>query len=98
MVMDGIEKRVYQLIEPWCGRSWLTLKKYPLSGETTLNHSLNMDPEEAAELIMEIFDAFGMDSDAMNFEVYFTKCRKDEKPLTINMLIESARAGRWLYD
>ncbi|WP_092518812.1 DUF1493 family protein [Xenorhabdus japonica] len=23
---------------------------------------------------------------------------KDAKPLTINMLIESAKSGRWLYD
>ena len=79
-------------------RSWLTFKKHLLSGETTLNHSLNMDPEEAAELIIEIFDAFGMDSDVMNFDAYFSKYRKDEKPLSINMLIESARVGRWLYD
>lgn len=97
-MVDTVEKRVYELIEPWNGITWSKLRVLPLTGDTSLNHTMNMDPIEAAELIEEIFNAFDMNCQDMKFDVYFAKRRKDEKPLTINMLIESAKAGRWLYD
>lgn len=97
-MVDTIEKRVYELIERWNGLTWSSLKVNPLVGETSLNHSMNMDPIEAADLLLEVFEEFGLNFDDLNFQVYFAKYRRDEKPLTINMLIESAKAGRWLYD
>ncbi|MBS1204124.1 MAG: acyl carrier protein [Proteobacteria bacterium] len=96
---DAIEKRVYELVQPWNGRSWLTFKMPHLNGETSLNHTMNMDEEEAQDLLDEIFTEFNLIHSDLNFSVYFPfKNRKDAKPLTINMLIESAKAGRWLYD
>lgn len=97
-MVDTIEKRVYELIEPWNGLTWSSLKVTPLAGETSLNHSMNMDPIEAADLLLEIFEEFGLNFNELNFQAYFAKHRRDEKPLTINMLIDSAKAGRWLYD
>ncbi|MEQ9885941.1 DUF1493 family protein [Pectobacterium zantedeschiae] len=97
-MVDAIEKRIYELIEPWNGITWSSLKIKPLAGETSLNHSMNMDPIEAADLLLEVFEEFSLNFDDLNFQAYFTKHRKDEKPLTINMLIASAKAGRWLYD
>lgn len=96
-MVDAIEKRIYKLIEPWNGITWSALKVKPLVGDTSLNHSMNMDPLEAADLLLEIFEEFILNFDDLNFQTYFSKQRKDERPLTINMLIESARAGRWLY-
>lgn len=97
-MVDAIEKQVYELIEPWNGITWSALRVKPLTGETSLNGSMNMDPIEAAELLLEIFEEFSLNFEDLNFQIYFAKHRKDEKPLTINMLIESAKAGRWLYD
>lgn len=97
-MVDAIEKRIYEIIKPWNGITWSAFKVKPLTGETSLNHSLNMDPIEAADLLLEIFEEFGLNFEDLNFKIYFAKHRKDEKPLTINMLIESARAGRWLYE
>ncbi|KGD73040.1 acyl carrier protein [Tatumella morbirosei] len=97
-MVDATEKRIYELIEPWNGITWSALRVKPLTGETSLNHSMNMDPMEAAELLLEIFEIFNLNFEDLSFQSYFSKHRKDEKPLTINMIIESAKAGRWLYD
>ncbi len=98
-MVDTVEKRVYELIKPWNGRSWLTFKIPPLHGDSSLNQTMNMDDEEAQDLLDEIFTEFGLKHSDLDFSVYFPQHnRKEAKPLTINMLIESARAGRWLYD
>ena len=97
--VDAVEKRVYELVQPWNGRSWLTFKMPHLNRDTSLNHTMNMDEEEAQDLLDEIFTEFKLRHTDLNFSIYFpVKNRKDAKPLTINMLIESAIAGRWLYD
>jgi len=95
---DAIEKRVYELIQPWNGRSWLTFKIPRLNGETSLNLTMNMDEEEAQDLLDEIFTEFNLRHTELDFSLYFpVKNRKCGKPLTIDMLIKSAEAGRWLY-
>lgn len=96
--VDAVTKRVYEIIQPWNGRSWLTFKMPILSGDTSLNLTMNMEEEEAQDLLDEIFTEFNLEHTDLNFRVYFpVNNRKDAKPLTINMLIESAKAGRWLY-
>ncbi len=100
-MVDQIEKRVHELITPYNPRRWLTNKRAPLTGETSLNMTIEMDEEEAYELLIEIFDEFGMNIEDINFFAYFPKSlkRKDmDKPLTIGMLVESAKAGKWLYE
>ena len=97
---DVAEKRIYELVQPYQGRSWRTFKTEPLRDDTSINQSkgINMDPLDAGELLTTIFTEFGINPGELDFSVYYPENRKDENPLTINMLIESARAGRWLYD
>ncbi|MBT0729239.1 DUF1493 family protein [Rosenbergiella nectarea] len=98
-MVDNVEERIYELVKPWNGRSWRTFRIPPLTGETSLNQIMNMDEEEAQDLLDEIFTEFNLRHADLHLSVYFPMThRKDAKPLTINMLIESARAGRWLYD
>lgn len=100
-MVDQLEQRIHELITPYNPRRWLTNKRVPLTGETSLNMTIEMDEEEAYELLNEIFDEFGMNIEDINFFAYFPKSlrRKDmDKPLTIDMLVESAKAGKWLYD
>ncbi|KAB0983819.1 acyl carrier protein, partial [Cronobacter sakazakii] len=40
-MVDRTEQRIYELIKPWCGRSWLTRRTPELTGETSLNMTLN---------------------------------------------------------
>lgn len=96
-MVDDTEKRILALVEPWNGRSLLTLKKKAITVDTSLNQDMNMDPEDAAELLAEVFTAFDMQLDEVDFNSYYPRNGRNAQPLTINMLILSARAGRWLY-
>ena len=58
-----------------------------------------MDEEEAKVLLDEIYTEFTLRHTDLDFKFYYPmKDRKDAKLLTINMLNESAKADRWLYD
>lgn len=99
MVITDIEKKVFDLVEEFNGRSIFTFKRYPLKKETDLNADFKMDPEEAAELMEKYAEIFSIDPGTINFGKFFPPhLRNPHEPLTITMLIESAKAGRWLYD
>lgn len=92
------EARIFELVEMYNGRSWRTFKKPNLTLETSLNNDMKIDPEEAYDLLDDIFTEFGLVHGDMNFETYFPAVSENAKPLTIAMLVRSASAGRWLYD
>ncbi|MCX0498995.1 DUF1493 family protein [Erwinia billingiae] len=96
-MVDETERRILEIIEPWNGRSLLTLKRKDISAVTSLNGDMNMDPEDAAELLGEVFSAFDLQLDDVDLSLYYPRNRRDAKPLTINMLVASAKSGRWLY-
>ncbi|MGP2446635.1 hypothetical protein ACVW06_000109 [Pantoea ananatis] len=97
-MVDDIQSRVMALIEPWNGRALLTFRKKTLTPETSLNLDMKLDPEDAAECLQSVFEAFGMDSDQVMFSRYYPRNPREAVPLTIEMLIESARAGRWCFE
>ncbi|WIL43937.1 DUF1493 family protein (plasmid) [Pantoea agglomerans] len=97
-MVDDTQTRVMALIEPWNGRSLLTFRKKTLTPETSLNLDMKLDPEDAAECLQSVFDAFAMDSDQVNFSLYYPENPREAIPLTIEMLIESVRARIWCYD
>ncbi|WP_028715577.1 DUF1493 family protein [Pantoea ananatis] len=92
------QARVMALIEPWNGRALLTFRKKTLTPETSLNLDMKLDPEDAAECLQSVFEAFGMDSDQVMFSRYYPRNPREAVTLTIEMLIESARAGRWCFE
>jgi hypothetical protein len=61
------------LIEPWNGRFLLTFRKKTLTPEMSLNLDMKLDPENAAECLQSVFNAFGMDSDQVTFSLYYPK-------------------------
>lgn len=94
---DEIGKAVFDLVEKYNGRSLLTFRRYPLKRETDLNADFRMLPEDAYELMESYVDMFNIDPQEIEFSRYFPLSEKEpHKPLTIDLLIESARAGRWL--
>jgi hypothetical protein len=97
-MVDETQARVMALIEPWNGRSLLTFRKKTLTPDMSLNLDMKLDPEDAAECLQNVFDAFEMDSDQVMFSLYYPKNPREAIPLTIGMLIESARARLWCYD
>ncbi|MBD8183201.1 DUF1493 family protein [Pantoea agglomerans] len=97
-MVDDLQARVMALIEPWNGRSLLTFRKKTLTPEMSLNLDMKLDPEDAAECLQNVFDAFGVDSDQVTFSLYYPKNPRVAIPLTIGMLVEAARTGHWCYD
>jgi hypothetical protein len=90
----------------------LTKKRWPATLDTSLSTGDHVwASETGADIMNEYFEKF--DVDRANFDFYrywpeetfilyalFTCGKGDDEPepLTLRMLIESAKAGAWLYD
>lgn len=96
MVNGDIEKAVFELVERYNGRSMLTLRRYQLKPETDLNNDFRMDPLDAYELMEQFAELFGIEPSDINFSHYFPDYGDALEPLTIQLLIDSAKASRWL--
>lgn len=87
-------------------------KHIPVTLDTSLSTGRYVWASEAgAEIMGEYFQRFNVDPDGFTFEKYWPEetfilfalctCGGDDdepQPLTLRMLAESARAGKWLYD
>ncbi|MFB6328517.1 DUF1493 family protein [Pantoea deleyi] len=72
-MVDDTLARVMALIEPWNGRSLITFRKKTLMPEMSINLDMKLDPEDAAQCLQNVFDAFRMDSDQVTFSLYYPK-------------------------
>jgi len=106
MVSD-IEQRIYAFVLKYAG-SYI-FKKPTLTPETDLDTDLNFDDDEAEELMNAFFDEFDVEQGSFSIKTYypdvpvslnpFKKTEPMQVPdFTVGMLINSAKAGRWLYD
>ncbi len=95
MKEDDIEKAVFDLVQEYNGYWFWLRKRYPLKKETDLNSDFKMAPEDAAELLESYAQKFSINPAEIDFDKFFLK--HPHVPLTIDMLIESAKAKRWLY-
>lgn len=107
--MVDIEQRVYALVRPYAGTYLFNIKKVALTPETDLDTDLSIDELEAEDLMDNFFRQFNVERGNFRIETYFPaepfswNPFKKSPPIpvpdfTIGMLIESAKAGRWLYD
>lgn len=72
-MVDDTLAHVIAIIEPWNGRSLITFRKKTLMPDMSINLDMKLDPENAAECLQNVFDAFVMDSDQMIFSLYYPK-------------------------
>lgn len=105
-----IEQKVYELVRPYAGTYLFNIKKVELTPETALDTDLSIDELEAEDLMNDFFEKFNVERGNFRIETYFpaeplswNPFKKKVPPVpvpdfTIGMLIESAKAGRWLYD
>ncbi|MCR0997556.1 DUF1493 family protein [Serratia rubidaea] len=97
MVTD-VEKAVFALVEEYNGFWFWLLKRYPLTKSTDLRKDFRMAPEDAYELLERYAEQFNIDPKEIAFSKYYPQSSQSlREALTIEMLIESAKAGRWLY-
>ncbi|ELY7542112.1 DUF1493 family protein [Cronobacter turicensis] len=110
MTNDSLEARVFAHVRKHDG--FYLFGKPELTEQTDLDVDLQLDDDEALALMEDFFTTFGVARGNFSITTYYppdptlsvllNPLRKREIPqvpfFTIGMLIDSARAGRWLYD
>ncbi|CNH61196.1 putative phage-associated acyl carrier protein [Yersinia aldovae] len=89
------------------GKSWFKSERMPVDKHWTFQEHFNFPPEDIDDMLSDIFTHFNIDFSNFDAENYF-ECQyafwqkkpppREKKLLTVEMIIESAKAGRWLYD
>ncbi|HHH3526778.1 DUF1493 family protein [Enterobacter hormaechei] len=108
-MVNNVEQRVYEFVRPYAGTYLFKFKKVELTPETDLDTDLSLDELEAGELMDKFFDAFKVERGKFKIETYYPDQpvswnpfkKTDPVPVpdfNVGMLIESAKAGRWLYE
>lgn len=107
----NIEQRIYALARRYNGVYLINNEKNQqlLNPSTDLDTDMWLDVGEAEELMEGFFREFNVDRGSFNIKIYYPDVPfswnlfKKSVPVpvpdfTISMLIESARAGKWLFD
>lgn len=107
-MVDNIEQQVYELVRPYAGTYLFNIKQVELTPEIDLDTDLSIDELEAEDLMNKFFEKLNVERGNFRIETYFlitlfmASVKKTEPvpvpDFTISMLIESAKAGKWLYD
>jgi len=108
-MVNDIEQRIYELIRPYAGTYLFNWKKVDLTPEMDLDTDLSIDELEVEDLMNDFFEKFNVERGDFCIETYFPDTSLSWDPFkkmqpvlvpdfTIGMLIESAKAGKWLYD
>ncbi|EOS95569.1 DUF1493 family protein [Erwinia tracheiphila] len=83
----------------------------PAKKEWTFQEHFNFIQEDLEEMLFDLFTRYGIEHDNFNLDDYFMpglcwwqlRLKKEFrgrkfKNLTLEMIIESSKAGRWIYD
>ena len=110
MVDKTLELRIYELVSSYDGI--YLFKKKKLVPTTDLDSDLGLEDDEVVALMDDFFSKFNVARGNFSIATYyppelplkdllnpFSKRNIPQVPeFTIDMLIKSAKAGRWLYD
>ncbi|MBJ7223209.1 MULTISPECIES: DUF1493 family protein [Pectobacteriaceae] len=103
----SIERRVIELIKKYDGHIFFAKRFLVITPDTDLKRNVKLASEDAIALLTEYVESFGISTQDISFTDYFPNekglfeaftPKAPPKPLTVGMLIESAKEGRWLYD
>ena len=108
-MVDNFEQRIYDLVRKHDGVYLFKNKRPALTPDSDFDADLHMEKEEAEALIEDFFSLFNVERGKFDIKTYypdvpfswnpFKKCEPVSVPdFSIRMLIESAKAGKWLYD
>lgn len=106
---DDIEQRVIDLVTRYSGVYMFRKKKHDIyTAKSNIHFDVKLDQDDVGEMMEEYFSSFQVEGANFNINHYFPEvkfsCNPFKKQIvevpefTISMLIESAKAGRWLYD
>ncbi|HDG1670073.1 DUF1493 family protein [Kluyvera ascorbata] len=110
-MVDDIEQRIFALVRRYDGVYLFNNEKRQreLTLDTDFDTDMTLDVGEAEDLMDEFFKEFQVDRGSFKIETYYPDIPISWNPFkkmepvpvpdfTIGMLIESAKAGKWLYD
>lgn len=108
-MVDSIEQQVYEIVRPYAGTYLFNIRQVELTPEIDLDTDLGIDGLEAEDLMDKFFEKLNVERGNFRIETYFPNPPFSLNPFkkttpisvpdfTIGMLIESAKAGKWLYD
>ncbi len=110
-MVDGIEQRIFELARRYNGVYLFNNEKKQrlLTRDTDFDTDMLLDVGEAEDLMDEFFKEFQVERGQFKIETYYPDEPFSWNPFkkfppipvpdfTIGMLIESAKAGKWLYD
>lgn len=106
LLMRDIEKEIIEFIDrDYNPRKYFLFgPKRPVTRDTRIRDDLKLVFEDNEELLQAYFSRWSAEPGSFEILDYFhpdyfgSKEPDPHKPLTIGMLVESARAGRWLYE
>ncbi|WP_336280761.1 DUF1493 family protein [Cronobacter dublinensis] len=108
-MVEDIEKRVIEMFTIRSGSYLFRKKKYDTyTAESSIHFDVRLDQDDVEELIEDYSKAFNVDMSNFHLETYYPTVNfswnsfKKPEPVdvpefTIDMFIQSAKAGRWLY-
>ncbi|AKE96039.1 DUF1493 family protein [Cronobacter sakazakii] len=104
--MQNIEKEIIEFINQDYNpkKYFLFCPKHPVTRDTRIRDDLNLVFEDNEALLQTYFRRWHVEPGGFEILDYFhpdyfgSKEPDPHKPLTVAMLVESAKAGRWLYE
>ncbi|EOC1336145.1 DUF1493 family protein [Cronobacter turicensis] len=109
-MVEDIEKRVIEMFTIRSGSYLFRKKKYDTyTAESSIHFDVRLDQDDVEELIEDYSKEFNVDMSNFHLEIYYPTVNfswnpfKKPEPVdvpefTIDMFIQSAKAGRWLYE
>ena len=110
-MVDEIEQGIFALVRRYNGVYLFNNEKKQrlLTRDTDFDTDMQLDVSEAEDLMDEFFKEFQVERGQFKIETYYPDEPFSWNPFkkfppvpvpdfTIGMLIESAKAGKWLYD
>ncbi|ELY4664744.1 DUF1493 family protein [Cronobacter muytjensii] len=108
-MVEDIEKRVIEMFTIRSGSYLFRKKKYDTyTAESSIHFDVRLDQDDVEELIEDYSKEFNVDMSNFHLETYYPTVNFSWNPFkkpvpvdvpefTIDMFIQSAKAGRWLY-
>ena len=109
-MVEDIEKLVIEMFTIRSGSYLFRKKKYDTyTAESSIHFDVRLDQDDVEELIEDYSKEFNVDMSNFHLETYYPTVNfswdpfKKPEPVdvpefTIDMFIQSAKAGRWLYE
>ncbi|MDI6426199.1 DUF1493 family protein [Cronobacter dublinensis] len=109
-MVDDIEKRVITMITHYSGVYIFRKKKYDTyDASSNIHFDVRMDQDDVEEFVEDYSRVFNVDMSSFHIENYYPDVPFSWNPFkkpelvdvpdfTIDMFIQSAKAGCWLYD